>query len=319
MRHRDAVHLPTARQIEPNVSQIASGKHRDTVHLQTARPSEPNVSQVVSRGTEMRFTYPLQGNASQTSAKWSQRGTEMRFTYPLQRKASRTSSRWSHEAPRCGSLTVCKAKRADRQPGGLTRDRDVVRLHPARQREPTSARWSQRGTEMRFTYILQGKASRTSARRFHEAPRCGSLTHCKAKRADRKPGGLMRHRDAVHLQSTRQREPNISQVVLRGTEMRFTYKLQGTPSQTSARWSHEAPRCGSITRCKAKRAERQPGGLTRHQFYRLNEGCRHRAGIHLLPIMQSELNISYCDSKNRCGSLTNCIATRTERQLSCQQ
>ncbi|KAF8534853.1 hypothetical protein BDD12DRAFT_809027 [Trichophaea hybrida] len=408
-RHGDVVHVPSARQREPNVCQVVSTRHRDAVHLLPARQSETNVSQVVSQGTEMQFTYFLQGKASRMSTRWSHealrcgpltycqakraecqpggltrhqdavhlpaakqsepnisqvvsQGTEMRFTYILQGKASRTSARWSHEAPRCGSHTSCKAKRAEGQPGGLTRHRDAVHLlpakksepkakraecqlggltghrdavhlHAARQREPNVSQVVSQGTEMWFTYFLQGKASRTSARWSHQAPRCGSLTCCNATRAEHQPGGLTRHRDAVHLPAARQREPNVSEVVSRGTEMRFTYLLQGRASRTSARWYHEAPRCGSLTSYKAKRAERQLGGLTRHRdavhlpATRQSEPKHSEPNVSQVVSPGTEMRFTYMlqgkasrtsarrsHEAPRCGSLTIYKIKRAERQ-----
>jgi len=172
------------------------------VHLPSALQREPNVSHVVS--TRL------------------QAGAVMRFTYSLHCNASRTSTVLSHldwrRVRSCGSLTICIAKRAERQ---------ACRLD---------------SMVMRFTYILHCKGSRTSAMSsrldLRRVRSCGSLTPCIAKRAERQPccltstGGECGH--AVHLLSALQSEPNVSDVV-------------------STRLS-----CGSFTGCIAKRAERQP-------------------------------------------------------------
>jgi len=117
----------------------------------------------------------------------------------------------------CGSLTVCIAKRAERQPCRLDstegRCGHAVHLHPALQASRTSA-----------------MSSRLDWRRVWS---CGSLTSCIAKGAERQPcrldstGGGCGH--AVHLLSTLQSERNVSRVVLTrleaGAVMRLTYSL----------------------------------------------------------------------------------------------
>src|SRR3979411_2526250 len=150
---------------------------------------------------------------------------------------------------RFGSLTDCIAKRAERQPYG----------------EQLPA--------LRFTYLLHCKASRTSA----------------IWRAT--PG------DSVHLPTALQSEPNVSHM------------------------ASNSRRCGSLTSCIVKRAERQPYGeqLPAIRFtYRLH--CKASrtsaiwratpgAAVHLPSALQSEPNVSHMASNSRrFGSLTDCIA-----------
>jgi hypothetical protein len=123
---------------------------RDAAHLLSATPSEPTVSHIVPTrepGSVMRSTYILQRRASRPSAISSQRGSL---------------------APRCGSLTLCNAERADRQPYRPNEGawlRDAVHLLPATPSEPTVSHivpTREPSYIIQFTYPLQRPASRSS-------------------------------------------------------------------------------------------------------------------------------------------------------------
>jgi len=99
---------------------------------------------------------------------------------------------------------------------------------------------------------------------------CGSHTSCIAMRAERQP---------CRLDSTGA-----------GAVMLFTYCLYCKASRTSAMSSRLDWRpvrsCGSLTRCIAKQAERQPCRLDS-----TGGGCGH--AVHLLPALQRELKVSH--------------------------
>ena len=129
------------------------GRCGHAVPLLPALQREPNVTHVVSTRLEA--------------------GAATRFTYILHCKASRKSAMSSllewRRVRSCGELTVCIAKRAERQPcrldstgGGCNH---AVHLLPALQSEPNVSRVVSPRLEesavMRFTYCLHCNASRT--------------------------------------------------------------------------------------------------------------------------------------------------------------
>jgi len=157
------------------------------VHLQPTIKKDQNECRPYRQygcGMSKWFTYNLQRNKIHFSSVASKRETECGLHSALQNVPN-----ISHVSTRQAQSNLLSARLNEPNVSQVVsaRHRDAVHLHPAKQSEPnvsqvvsrgtearftyllqgasrTLARSSQRGTEMRFTYRLQGRASRTSAR-----------------------------------------------------------------------------------------------------------------------------------------------------------